>query len=558
MMKRLKHVQRFHEIVMAFTRNGFGFMMHKLGLLEQVSAPRKWRVLEKQSNRTLEERVRFLLEDLGATFIKLGQIASTRTNSLPRSLTKELEKLQDHVKPVAFDAVKQLIEQELEAPLEELFLDFDEVPMATASIGQVHGAVLHSGEEVAVKVQRPGIRQQIEIDLDILFEMASIAEKRLEWAERYRITAYIEELAKSLRREVDYGIEARNTERMQKQHEEDHFLKIPSVYISHSTRQVLTMERVRGKKLNLVIEEEGHIPEKEKLAEQLVSTITRQIYVHGFYHADPHPGNLLLMADGRIALIDFGMVGMLNREMRNETAMMVMALLRHNTNELVKAVARVGSVPAEVDLGGLKRELDEFQDLYLTANLTEIGLGEVVNDVLRIISRHGIEVPQDFLLIGKSLMTIEGIAVKLDPEISIMEVVEPLGEELLKEYMSPKSVFDRTMTQALEYGELAKELPHLIRKGAAITEKGKLHVEVRSPDTLRATEQISRIGNQLTLSLLLIAVSLVFASLIIGVTVGGTMNESILTLPFFEVVFIVFLLLFLWLIYSILKTRRKM
>lgn len=556
-MKRLKHVQRFHEIVMAFTRNGFGFLMHKLGLLEQVSAPRKWRVLEKQSNRSLEERARFLLEDLGATFIKLGQIASTRTNSLPKPLLKELEKLQDNVKAVPYEDVKSLIEAELGEPLEVLFRSFEEAPMATASIGQVHGAVLHSGEPVAVKVQRPGIRQQIEIDLDILFEMASIAEKRLEWAERYKITDYIEELAKSLRREVDYSIEARNTERMQEQHKHTDFLKIPAVYSSHSTRQVLTMERVEGRKLNAVIEEEGHIPEKEALAEQLVQTITRQIYVHGFYHADPHPGNLLLMEDGRIALIDFGMVGRLNREMRNETAMMVMALLRHNTSELVKAVARVGRVPADIDLTLLKRELDEFQDLYLTAHLNDIGLGEVVSDVLRIITKHGIEVPQDFLLIGKSLMTIEGIAVKLDPELSIMEVVEPLGEELLSEYLGPKAVMDRMMTQTLEYGELLKELPHMIRRSAAVTDKGRVHVEVRSPDVSRATEQFSRVGNQITLSLLLVAVSLVFSALIIGVTVGGTMNESILTLPFFEVVFIVFLLLFLWLIYSILKTRRQ-
>ncbi len=292
--KRVRHIQRYREIVTTFTRYGFGFVMKDLGLLERLSIPKRLFIDRKKEihTKTLGERIRMFLEELGPTFVKVGQISSTRSDIFPAEVIQELEKLQDHVPPFGFEEVQQVIEKELDVTLGRVFDHFDETPLAAASIGQVHYAILKTGEKVAVKIQRPNIRNVIETDLEILQDLATLAEHRLEWAAKYRIVAIVDEFAKTLREELDYANEGRNSEKIAKQFKNDPHIRVPDVHWQYSTSKVLTMEYIEGMKLNEVIKRDQNGYNRKNLAERIAKATFQQVLIEGFFHGDPHPGNI--------------------------------------------------------------------------------------------------------------------------------------------------------------------------------------------------------------------------------------------------------------------------
>jgi len=559
MIKRtkLRHANRFRQIINAFIRNGFGFFVQKIGLMNEVPKLRKWRVKEEKRIKSTEERVRILLEELGPTFVKLGQIASTRNDVFPQRLIDELEKLQDHVTSFSYEEVEKVFEEEMGASITEFFAEFDEVPLASASIGQVHKGKTKDGRDVAVKVQRPGIHGTIEADLDILHELAVLAERHIDGTDRYRLAKLVKEFTKMIRRELDYTIEGRNADRVRKQTEDNPHVYIPKIYWESTTRKILTMELIDGKNVNQIDTAEMSKERREHISETVAHTICRQIFIDGFYHADPHPGNIYIMENDVIAFLDFGMVGRLSAEFRGNLASFVIGIIQQNTDDIVKAISKIGNIPADLDLEGLKKDIDEFQDLYFSVPLHEIQFGEVVNDLLALIGAYDIEVPHDVTLVAKSLVTIESVISDLDPELSIIEVVEPIGDELMREHLSPNQIHKRLKAYAMEYVDILHELPQTIKKSIGLIERGRIHHEIRIPEAELMSVRMARIGNQLTLSILLLAVSLVLGSLILGITLGETDKTGLLRLPVLEIGFFVFFFLFTWLTISILRTRKK-
>src|SRR5665648_1117078 len=551
--KRIRHIKRYRDVAKVLTHHGFGFFVEEMGLLHMLSLPKRlFTDTEKIDPVTVGARIRQVIEELGPTYVKIVQIASTRADIIPEEILKELEKLQDDVPSFSFDQVTRIIEEKLGSPLNEVFSWIDEEAIAAASIGQVHRAQLRTGELVAVKVQRPGIKAIIETDLEILLDLATLAERRMERMERLQLRDVVEEFAKSLRNELDYSIEARNAEKIAKQFKKDPTIHIPAIYWDYSTRTVLTMEFVQGLKLTQFEEIEKMGYDRKAIAEHLVQSVFQQVLIEGFFHADPHPGNIFLLSEGVISLIDFGMVGRLTADMKQNLASMVIAMMRQNTESMLKAVLRIGIVPDEVNLPLLTSDVDELRELYVDVPMSRISLGEAISNLFKVAFRHRIRIPADFTLLAKCFLTLEGIVEKLDPQLSMMDMAEPFGIRLLKERYRPSTIADRVWHNLTDYSDLLVDLPKQLKDLMGNLVKGRIRLEVSVPELDIFLKKLDRITNQISFSIVLLAFSIVMAGVVIASALG---NQPILLwhIPAIEVGFSMATLMLLWLFISIFK-----
>ncbi|AGA69684.1 putative unusual protein kinase [Desulfitobacterium dichloroeliminans LMG P-21439] len=554
--RRIRHAHRYREVATILARNGFGLILEEMGLINLISFSR--RILRKEEEvdtKTLGERLRNALEELGPTYVKIGQIASTRPDLIPDYLIRELEKLQDQVPPFSFAEVTQIIREELGAAPQEVFQHFEERPLAAASIGQVHYAVLKTGEKVAVKVQRPLISDTIETDLEILSDLAALAERRMDWAAFYHVRDMVEEFATSLRNELDYEIEGSNAERVGRQFVEDSSIYIPRVYKEYSKKRVLTLEYIQGVKLSQFqdLAELGY--NRKVLAENLIKAMFKQILIEGFFHGDPHPGNIFVLPGQVIALIDFGMIGRLSPDMKDHFASLVIGMMRRKTEDMIEAVFAMGIVPEDIDRKILFRDVDLLREKYLDVPLSEVHLGNAVNDLFKVTFKHRIIIPTDLVLLGKSLLSLEGLVEQLDPEISIIDIAEPFGEQLFLERLNPGFIAEKTYRHVKEYLELMLELPKQARGIFNSIQRGKIRVEIYLPELATFIRKLDRISNQLSFSILLLSFSIMMTGLIIASALG---NEPLVfwRISAIEAGFIVTGLMFLLLLVSILRSGR--
>ncbi|WP_040204612.1 ABC1 kinase family protein [Neobacillus jeddahensis] len=556
--KRIRHIQRYKDIVYAFTRYGFGYVMNELGLLELLSIPKK---VFSEGNQTIRskttgERIRLFLEELGPTFIKMGQIASTRQDVIPVEIISELVKLQDQVPLFSFEEVKQIIEQEFTEPMENAFAEFNQIPLAAASIGQVHYAVLLTGERVAVKIQRPNIDKLIETDLEILQDLARLAESRIDWAERYQLREIVDELAESIRLELDYEKEGRNADKISKQFINNPKVLIPRIYWEYTTAKVLTMEYIEGIKLNEPekLQQEGY--NSKALAETVVNAIFHQILIEGFFHGDPHPGNILALPGEVIAFMDFGIVGRLTPEMRNYITAFVIAMMKQDSDEVVRTLINMGLVPDSVNYESLRADVDELREKYSHLPFSEMSLGKMVTELFSVAFRHRIRLPTDLTILGKTFLTMEGVIENLDPELSIIKIAEPFGRQILKERFHPKNVAGKVWGQFYEYGEIFNDLPQTVKEITTIMKKGKMKLDITTPELDSFVKKLNRISNRLAFSIVLLSFSIIMVGVIIGASLNGQTSVLLTKIPVIEIGFVVATSMFLWLLYSIFKSGR--
>jgi ubiquinone biosynthesis protein len=554
--KRRRHISRYRDIAVALLRHGFGFIVEEIGIFQWLSLPQRlFFESEDKEAKTVGERVRLVLQELGPTFIKLGQIASTRPDLIPEEVVRELEKLQDQVSPFSFEEVRDIIEKELEDELERIFSDFEEQPFAAASIGQVHRAVLRSGEQVAVKVQRPNITKVIETDLEILYDLATLAENRLKWAAKYNVRDVVDEFSRSLRAELDYTIEGRNAEKIASQFKDNASVHVPKVFWEYTTGKVLTMEYVDGVKLNESdrLKELGYRP--NILAERLANAIFKQIFHHGFFHGDPHPGNVLVLPGEVISFIDFGMTGRLSPEIKYHFSSLIIALMRQSTDGVIRAILRMGMVPDDADMAKLRDDVEQLSDKYYGVPLSQLSLGEAINDLFRISFRHSIKIPANLTVLGKTLLTLEGVLEKLDPEFRIFVVLEPFGRDLLWERLYPRSLAKMLGKRLFDYVDIFAEIPKHTKEIASLVKRGKLRIEIAGPETERMLKKLNRIGNRLSFSIVFLAFSILLAGIMIGDALGRQ-STMLWKIPAVEIGFVLFMLMFLWLLFSIFKSGR--
>lgn len=552
---RMKHGRRYQEIVNTFVKHGFSHMLFRIGLTDKPTTRRETMSNLEQNLTDIGIKLREALQSLGPTFIKLGQIASSRRDVVPESIAVELEKLQDDVQPIEYRVVREIIVNELGDSPENLFAEFNVEPLATASIGQVHVARLFSGEEVAVKVQRPDIEKIILTDLGILNNLARILHQRVEWARTYRIKGIIEEFSYSLRNELDYLLEGRNGERIAKQFADDPTIKIPRVYWDYTTKKVLTMEMIHGIKVNKYdeLEEKGY--DKKIIAERITDAMIYQILVEGFFHGDPHPGNIFILPDNKVAFLDFGMVGRLSDDLQYHFSSLLINLQSGDIDGVIETFNDMGLLSKVENEFALRRDIDSLLQKYYDVPLNQLSLGKVMLEMFTIAYKHRIEIPTDIAILAKVILTLESILENLDPELSVMTAIEPYGRRLLYERIHPFNVARKGWRRLVDNIEILFDFPKEIKDISQSLKRGKVHFDINIFELHAILQKLDRIANRLSFSIIILAFSILMMGLIIGASIVG--QATILwRIPVIEIGSIIATLMFLFLIVVIIRNGR--
>lgn len=506
--RRYKNLNRLRQIVNILIKYGFDYFVKQLGLTNLISKGGKILKLKpsKIAQLPLPIRVRLALEELGPTFVKLGQILSTRPDLIPQDYIIELQKLQDEVPPFAYDQVEQIIKRELGADIPKIFKSFEQKPFAAASLGQVHQAILEDGDKAVVKVQRPDIEKVIETDLDILFDLARLTERHIPASRLYDPVGIVEEFTKVIRSELDYGTEGRNAERFMKNFEDNKTIYTPKIYWEFSSRRILTMELIEGIKINNLKELDKIGYDRKKIAENVAKAFMKQILIDGFFHADPHPGNMLVMKDEVIGFMDFGMMGRLDEEIREKGIDLFIAVLERNPNKIINEMLNLGITYQEIDTRSLKIDIKEMLDQYYDKPLKEIKLGELISQLVEISIKYHIKMPAEFALLGKSLITIEGIGSELDPDFNLAEIAKPYAKDLILERKSPQRLILKLLNDLAELYNLIILIPRQLSKTLKKMEEGVFKLEFQHRGLENLISALDRSTNRLSYSLILAAI----------------------------------------------------
>ena len=549
--RRMKHTQRFQEVLNTFLKNGFSHFLFRIGLTDR----KKYSETSDMNLQDIGSKLRDTLQQLGPTFIKLGQIASSRNDLIPKEITDELEKLQDDVFPIPYEKIEATLEEELHAPIHVLFAHFNIEPIATASIGQVHIATLHTGEEVAVKIQRPSIETTMQTDLEILHDFSKFLEDHFAWARAYQIRDMVDEFAFSLKNELDYMNEGRNAEKIAKQLADNEAVHVPIIYWQYTTKKVLTMEMIHGIKVNNYDKLEAHDYDKRKIAKTITDAMFEQIFIDGFFHGDPHPGNIYILPMNRVVFLDFGMVGQLTEEMRYHFTSLVINLQLGNAKGIVKTFGKLGMMTNETDRSSLLRDVEYLIAKYYDIPMKQIKLGAVIKEVFDIAYEHELQLPNEISILGKTIITIEKIISGLDPTFSIMSAVEPFGKRLIQERMQPSFIAKKTWEQVMDNAEILSELPQDVKDVATTLKKGKLRFDINVSDLPFFMRRLDKISNRLSFSIILLSFCILMVGLIVGAAISGQ-TTLLWRLPVIEIGSVIAFLLFLLILFSIFRSGR--
>ena len=549
--RRMKHTQRFQEVLNTFLKNGFSHFLFRIGLTDR----KKYSETSDMNLQDIGSKLRDTLQQLGPTFIKLGQIASSRNDLIPKEITDELEKLQDDVFPIPYEKIEATLEEELHAPIHVLFAHVNIEPIATASIGQVHIATLHTGEEVAVKIQRPSIETTMQTDLEILHDFAKFLEDHFAWARAYQLRDMVDEFAFSLKNELDYMNEGRNAEKIAKQLADNEAVHVPIIYWQYTTKKVLTMEMIHGIKVNNYDKLEAHDYDKRKIAKTITDAMFEQIFIDGFFHGDPHPGNIYILPMNRVVFLDFGMVGQLTEEMRYHFTSLVINLQLGNAKGIVKTFGKLGMVTSETDRSSLLRDVEYLIAKYYDIPMKQIKLGAVIKEVFDIAYEHELQLPNEISILGKTIITIEKIISGLDPTFSIMSAVEPFGKRLIQERMQPSFIAKKTWEQVMDNAEILSELPQDVKDVATTLKKGKLRFDINVSDLPFFMRRLDKISNRLSFSIILLSFCILMVGLIVGAAISGQ-TTLLWRLPVIEIGSVIAFLLFLLILFSIFRSGR--
>src|SRR3990167_2227980 len=493
----IKEVSRLKQIAMVLAEQELFLLVDKLKLKRHIPINHSPKYVQDKSE--IPVRLRLAMEDLSGAFIKLGQLLSLRADLIPKEYAQEFSKLQDEVKPFKFEKVKQIIEDEFEQPLSELFLKFDMEPMAAASVGQVHKAMLNNGKIVAVKVQRPNIDKVFETDISLLYHLASLLEKHYPELKDYNFMQIVKEFEDYTKNELDYLCEARNIDIFYNNFKDDQ-IKIPKVYWNHTTKRVLTMEFIDGKKITEVAKN------RPFYVKQIVESYLKQTMEYGIFHADPHPGNIFVMENQRLALLDFGIVGHISDELREKFENLFISLIKGDRDLLAESFIDLQIVEQEINMEQFKDDLSVHLGKYYDVPLQKIGISSALYDALSIARKYRMKFPSNFVLLIKATATVEGFGKELDPKFNFVNACMPYVEALEKRKKSPSYLLGIFRKNMWKFRKDFVNFPDEIKK---ILKRGKVTVDVEDKDIRKFTLYIDTALNRLALGIIL-------AGLIIG------------------------------------------
>ncbi|HTH50060.1 MAG TPA: AarF/ABC1/UbiB kinase family protein [Candidatus Limnocylindria bacterium] len=512
--------QRYRMIVGVFLKYGYEDLAHRLPLPSALRWTIRKTRAEQQAIARLSppEKLRHALEELGPTFVKFGQLLSVRTHLLSRPFTEELKKLHDAVPPVPFGEVRQVIEAELRRPLGDCFLSVEEQPLGSASIGQVHAATLLSGECVVVKVQRPGIEPVVRTDLQIMAHLAGLLENHVDGWKVHRPTAVVAEFAKRLEQELDYTAEAAHLERFAHQFAGEPTLHVPRLYHATCTRRVLTMERIFAIKASQLAELDAAELDRREIATRIADLVMRQIFVHGFFHADPHPGNLHILPGNVICFLDFGMMGFLDQHTRETFADLVIGIAQRREGEVATALLKLAGAELDPPRAGFEADVAEFMHQHFYRTIGEMVFGKLVNHLFQLTSRHALTMPADLFTMLKALSLMENLVRRLDPEHDLIEQARPFMKQVRMDRVSPRRVLRELVTFGGETATFLREVPLEIRRLLAQIKGGKSKLTFHHDGLEPLNNTLERASNRLSFALVLASL-LIASSLVIHAAV---------------------------------------
>jgi len=550
----IRSIRRYWNIVRVLSKYGFDNALEMLGLADMAA---KGRRLFRSgaldlSGYSSAERMRMALEELGPTFVKLGQILSTRPDIIPAAFLTEFEKLQDQVPSISFEELRTQIELELGASVEDLFEFIDHESLAAASIAQVHRARLKSGEEVVVKVRRPGVVKLVESDISAMMALAQLAERHVSGSELYDPVGVMREFARSIRREMDFSREGHTIEKFSDNFKTVAWMHFPHVYWTHSSRGVLTMEYIDGIKVSDLTALENAGLDRKLIAKRGADAFLEMVLKHGFFHGDPHPGNVFILPENRICLLDYGIVGRIDESLTSFLSDIIIAIVNRDMDQVVSLLLFAGDISDSLDIRSLKRDLSYFIDGYYEVPLKEIEVGRMLLEFIEIITLYNIRIHPDLMLLAKSLVIVEGMGRTLNPAFDMVEHVRPFMEKAVRRKMSPKNIYKDISTVLSSYTSLASNLPRDLKEIINRLNRNKFKIDLEHRGLDKFNTDFDRSMNRLSSSLIL-------SALIIGSSIIMQTDKGVQFLGFPVLAFIGYVvagLLGLWLVYAIIRSGR--
>lgn len=507
--RKVGRSNRYRQIIEILMRHGFGVLIGKAGWDTQrvVRALKPGATAAHAQAQELDApaRLRRVIEDLGPTFIKLGQILSTRGDLLPAAYREELAKLQDSAPPVPGDQIRTAFEEEFHQSVDEAFATFDMQPVAAASIGQAHAATLHDGTEVIVKLRRPGIIENVEEDLHILLDLAYLAARHWEMARYYDVVAIVEEFAHTLRSEMDYLHEGRSLERIADNFTGDSSVHIPKVYWDLTTPRVLTLERIRGVKINNIAGLEALGLDRSVIAHRAARILLTMILRDGYFHADPHPGNVFVESDGTIGLIDFGMVGEVDRASQQNLMQLMLGITQQDASRLADTLLDLSITYEHADRNALRRDLQRVISRYWNRPMGDIRFGAFIADLVEILRWRHLRLSPDLALLLKTLAMGEGLGEEVDPTFNLMDVYAPLTEDIIRQRFTLGGWSRQFLLSGIDTLESAMAIPQRLRHILGDIERGGFEINIQPSSFDPYFTRMERLVNHVLMALLAVS-----------------------------------------------------
>ncbi len=546
---------------MVATRHGFGHLVEQLGLKRFVSLGRRAITFRTRSfpepRSSAPVRLRIMFEELGPSFIKLGQVMACRPDLLPVEYAQELCKLTDSVPPFPFPEAREIVERELGAPLTRVFSTFDPEPTAAASIAQVHAARLLDNTEVMVKVQRPNIERLIERDISILRGLAELFESYVPDMAVYNPRGIVEEFARTISRELDFFIEAANAGRLRENFLGSDILYVPRIFPEVSSRHVLVIERIVGFRIDEFerIDRAGF--DRKELSRNGAAAFFQMVFQDGFFHADPHPGNIFVLPDGKIGLVDFGIMGRVSEENRQYYADTIVALVEHDFDKLAQEYMNMGFMPDDVEdvdrfQRELKEDLAELLEPYYGMKVKQIDFGMYVDRLTKISLRHGLVMPQNLYLVNKALVTLEGLLRQLDPDFDFIEIARPHVARLLLKRKDPLRMLRSVRKNVADFSEVFTVFPKQLHRTFRKLLRGDIRVKVQHEELQHLIRDVDKASNRLSFSIITAAI-IVASSIIIHAGQG----QMLFGMPVFGLIgYLIAAVLGFWILIGILRSGQ--
>jgi len=552
-----RSLARLRHILTVSARYGFGEVIDRLNLTQYVPRLKRFRGLpeeegELSKDESLARRVRLVMEELGPTFVKLGQMLSGRPDLLPEAFLKELEKLREHVRPFPFEEVRRRVEEDLGGKLEEVFREFEPQSLASGSIAQVHRAVTTDGQPVVVKVKRPGIDKVIMTDIDLMTQLAGLLEKRVPEVAVLRPMMVVEEFARGIKRELDFISEATQTQRFAAAFEGNDRVRIPQVFWEYTTTSVLTLERIEGTSLSNM-QELGRLGvDGKQLARLLVDVFMEQFFTLGMFHADPHAGNLFLMDDGVLGILDFGLVGRLTEDMKDRLGTVMIAIVHGDAQIIADVIVDMEMLDEVEKTDELRADLLDLIERYYGLPLARLDTGKLFLEIMDAARKHRATLPREYVLLTRAYTAIEGIARSLDPDFDIQAAAKPYAQKLVSQQFAPSHLARRAGRRLWEFTRFLDRAPRKIAELVNRLLAGKLGFAFEHKGLESFTLELERASNRLSFSVI-VAALIIGSSLVLLTKVGPTYG----TVPVLGIVgYCTAAVLGFWLLLAILRRGR--